>query len=220
MAFPNNLTVIDNFNRTENPVSDGGKWTCPLNTGNGSLETVVGAYLQSTGGDCDGYRNDQDYGPDCEIYATLQTVDVTNGHEWALFARIAATGSIDGYKLSITTSTGPIFTWELRVVTDSSDAALGASFTQPLSNADAVGLQIIGDTLYAWHKPAAGSWTNLTSRVDGSNTYPSAGKFGVYIGGADWQLDSLNGGTIEAGTPNLIQSHFRFRNDDGGLGSP
>ncbi len=200
MAFPT-TAVLDNFNRTENPLSDGGKWTGGTWGSTGVLATNgTQVYYTGTSSNPQYYRNDQTYGPDCEVYCTVAVKPGSNsGFGW-LHARIQQVGSAaaDGYVIRIVEVVAGTDTVEIYRLDNGSFTLLGSAFSQELAAGDSVGFEAVGSTLSVYYKASAGSWTSLGSRTD--TTYASAGYIG--IGGATntaFRLDDFGGGTVATG---------------------
>src|SRR2546426_2494783 len=73
MAFPT-TTILDNFNRAnENPLSDGGKWTNPLISGEGAR--VLTSNAVPINGTNSGYWSDSTLGAHQEGFLTVLTAE-------------------------------------------------------------------------------------------------------------------------------------------------
>jgi hypothetical protein len=216
MAFPT-TTVIDNFNRVnEDPVSDGGKWSIGPDEFGGTNNLRVAndeLHMSTTTTPSNGYRNDQDYGPDTEVYATIAILPATACVLYARLVNIGA-GTTDGYAcyFDFDAADSALI---CRVDNDSL-VGLGASITPPAeySVGDKIGLECIGSTIAAYVYQS-GSWAQLGTRTDG--TYTAAGKIGIRIadGGLNGAVDDFGGGTVVGGggpTPSLrtVQSNLRW----------
>ncbi len=185
-AFPINA-VIDSFTRAdENPL--GSPWGGILTTGEAQLQLLSNQGAGSTADVFNGSVITGPFGPDCEAYMTLATIDVGNRAE--VYARVFNDASgIDAYCVSVVGST-----WSIRKKTNSSDAALGANHTQALSAGDSIGIRCIGDEIQAWYKPSGGIWTMLFTRND--TTWTAAGGIGARMFGTTYRIDDFGGGTI------------------------
>jgi hypothetical protein len=214
MAFPT-TGVIDSFNRSdEDPLSDGGKWSIgPDDFGGTNNLRVVGNECWHGGAtSSNGYRNDQDYGPGCEVYCTITNIPATAVLLYARCVNIGA-GTTDGYAVYFNFS-GTDDALICRVDNDSL-VGLGAAITPPApyANGDKLGLECIGSTIAAYVFQS-GSWTQLGTRTDG--TYTAAGKIGVRLSdaGANTRIDDFGGGTVVGGAPSpslrTVQSNLRW----------
>jgi len=201
MPFPLNV-VLDTFSGGDaNPI--GAPWSHDTH-----LENVAGAVVS---GQLTGSADDfwdaiyaTVFGPSVENYITIPTTAVVPTI-LRIKTRNITTSPID-YHVFYNPST-----WSLFV----DGTQLGASFTQTISNGDSIGLEYNSATgdLIAYYKAAAGSWTALATRND--TTYQTdTGKSTVESQGVAIKYDSFGGGTS---TPTLVQSHYRWRNDDGNL---
>jgi hypothetical protein len=199
MAFPT-TGVIDSFNRAdEDPLSDGGKWSIGPDDfgGTNNLRVASNECLQGSATSSNGYRNDQDYGPDCEVYCTLATTLPTTA--LLLYARCVniGSGTTDGYAVYFNFS-GTDDALICRMDNDSL-VGLGSSIVPPAPYAlgDKLGLECIGSTIAAYVFQS-GAWSQLGTRTD--STYSAAGKIGVRIAdsGSNGRIDDFGGGTVAA----------------------
>jgi hypothetical protein len=214
MAFPT-TGVIDNFNRVnEDPLSDGGKWSIGPDDfgGTNNLRVNGDACWMGTATSANGYRNDQDYGPDCEVYCTIAAVPTTAILLFVRCVNIGA-GTTDGYAVYFNFS-GTDDALICRVDNDSL-VGLGSAIVPPAPFAigDKLGLEVIGTTVAAYVFQS-GSWTQLGTRTDG--TYTAAGKIGLKLSdsGANAKVDDFGGGTVGGGpvapTIRVVQSTLRW----------
>jgi RHS repeat-associated protein len=188
-GFPT-TSVLDNFNRTENPLST--NWVSPL----------LGA-IQANGSTAQGGSAQNasvyttDFAGDTEVYATISTKP-DSGQALALGLRGRDTGSvstIDGYDLVIVVQSGTD-TWMIRRV-DNGVATTLASGTQEYASGDQFGLSIIGTTLTAYYNGMV-----LGSATD--TTYAAAGKLSLTIIGTSARVDDFGGGSaLPTSTPTV-----------------
>jgi hypothetical protein len=193
-AFPT-TGILDNFNRANEDPLGNGNWTCPLRSGDNNLRVLSNLVaLPSAGiqtGNC--YWSAADFGPDTEVFLTISTKPA-NSECLALVARISGAGSsISGYWGEFCSSAGTD-TWDLYRVDSGVFTHLGTQGTAELTNGDKVGLEVIGNNIKLYYKPAAGSWTLKTSASD--STYPAAGKIGINIEQVTARGDDFGGGTV------------------------
>jgi hypothetical protein len=213
MAFPT-TGIIDSFNRSdEDPLSDGGKWSIGPDDfgGTNNLRVFVNEARQGALAASNGYRNDQDYGPDSEVYITLSVIPNTAVVLYARCVNIGA-GTTDGYACYFNFS-GTDDALICRVDNDSL-VGLGSAIVPPAPYAagDKLGLECIGSTISAYVFQS-GAWSLLGSRTD--STYTAAGKIGVKINdsGLNGKFDDFGGGTVVAvGAPTLrtVRSNLRL----------
>jgi hypothetical protein len=199
MAFPT-TGVLDNFNRADAPL--GASWSQgPLNfAANAGLtiaSNVVARGTQASDFRQDSYWNPSTFGPACEVHCKITTVDTVDGQGITLFARFVniGSGTSDGYGLGVEGDGTNMARWVIQRYTNGAwEANLGAPVTQTVAAGDSVGLESVGSTLNAYHKPAAGSWTLLFSRTDA--TYAAAGNVGLSMAGTTVRVDDFGGGTL------------------------
>ena len=189
MPFPT-TSVLDTFNRPdENPLASG--WLGPLTfTGENQLKVLSN---QAAGTTADPSFNSSywntTYGPDVEAYAKVPAINIGNRIE--IYARIVDVHPIDGTDAYCVSVAGTA--WTLRKITNSSSVAIGAIETlTALAANDEFGIEIVGTTLNAWHKPVAGAWTLLFSRTD--STWTTAGFTGLRCFGDIFRIDDFGGG--------------------------
>ncbi len=200
MAFPT-TSVLDSFTRAnESPLSGGGNWAA-ISTAADPLELNSNKVRCSVTGLDISYWTPTNFGPDCEVFATLSTVPVAAGG-MRLYLRIQGEGgsnTFDGYMLrTIWVTGGANDTVTLSVVTNAA-ATLLATFTHEMVNGDKFGLTAVGTVLEAWCAPVAtGVWGSLgtyDTASDGTK-YSAAGKIALGLATAQTVLaDDFGGGT-------------------------
>src|SRR5206468_97597 len=122
------------------------------------------------------------FGPDAEIFVTINTTPGTDSNSIGLYLRIANpnTASLAGYQFAIQRTAGVFNDYSFARVDNGATTALGANVSGPtLVAGDKFGASITGSTLTIWTKQGAGAWTALATRTDA--TYASAGNLGVYL---------------------------------------
>jgi hypothetical protein len=199
VAFPTS-SVIDTFNRAnEDPLSDGGKWSIGPDDfgGTNNLRVAGNECFQGLATSSNGYRNDQDYGPNCEVYCTINQLPSTSVVLYARCVNIGS-GTTDGYVVYFDLFASPDSLVICRMDNDGL-TVLGAGITMGTNFVvgDKVGMECIGSTISAYAYQG-GSWSLLGSRTD--STYSAAGKIGVRLSdsGSNARIDDFGGGTVVA----------------------
>lgn len=195
MAFPT-TGLIDNFDRAD-ATTLGANWTTFITvfTGARSHDIVTNECKAVDVGAQQDYYNVATYGPDCEAYITVRAVASAN-EGFGLFLRLVniGSGATDGYLLKAIKQTGTD-TWEIYRIDNAATTLLGATVTGPeFAVGDQIGFEAIGSTLKGYHKPAAGSWTEVLARTDA--TYSAAGRIGIQSDDQPAVLDDFSGGTV------------------------
>lgn len=198
MSFPT-TGILDNFDGGQPATQLGANWSAdPFGAGN--VKPLYGASgdVQSNGNSCEVWWNPTTFGADCEAGITLST---RGAGDFSLSLRLqggVGTTSCDGYSIYHNNAS----TYQFYRFTNGAGTQLGTDQTQALSDGDSFGAAMIGSTLTAWYKAAAGSWTELASVSD--STYTAGGNIGFYVGtNAAIRLDNFLGGTVvvAGGTP-------------------
>lgn len=199
MDFPT-TGILDAFTGAdENPITT--NWTTQLHSGHDHLRRVSNAMQgQGAGTTSSGWYDIAQYGPDSECYVTITALPDLNS-QVRLHLRLKDLGGTvyDGYQLRLNRNAGAANDQVgIYRVDNAADTLLGAAVTQEFAAGDALGFEAIGSTLKGYHKPAAGSWTELLSRTDA--TYTAAGFVGVLTAEAATPivLDDFGGGKIGA----------------------
>lgn len=163
MTFPQ-ASILDDFNRAEL----GANWTAdPMN--DGSEAPGIGSDELSCSGPPKGvWWSVTTFGPDSEIYFTIgedETVEATGGG-FDLFLRCSnpGTSSVDGYAVHFAKAIGGACTARPWRMSTGAWIDSAVSLTS-LDTGDKIGIRIVGNTLSIWHKPVAGSWTQITQWV-------------------------------------------------------
>jgi hypothetical protein len=131
-------------------------------------------------------------GPDAEVYADVPTVTANNDFIYVMLRITQPNGGGNGYRVRVDKQSGTDVI-SIQRVDNATSTTLGATFSQEVSNGDAIGLRAVGTTLTAYYKPASGSWVALGSRTD--STYTTAGYIGLGVYGSTGRLDNFGGGT-------------------------
>jgi len=205
-AFPT-TTILDTFNRaTEDPLSDGGKWSGnnPLIFGHSHLFTNGTTVVGASSGNNTGYRQDQTYGPDVEVFVDISVVSGTN--IVGVYARVTnpnSSGATDGYDFSLAVSGGTDTIRIGRIDNDVRTILLGC--LQEVSSGDSIGLSIVGNTLTGYYKASGGSWVEAGGSCQTTDsTYTGAGNIGLQVNNTSHRADNFGGGTIVAGAPSSL----------------
>lgn len=189
-TFPD-AAVLDDFNRTENPLANGA-WING-NIISGVTDKMQADGTQATQQQASGWA-DQAYGTmfttgTHEVYATVATQPATD--RIRLFCKVdSATGASAGYELFWRgdTEVAGVFL----VVAGADGTGIGTTWSQALTDGDTWGMRCSNDasgtiTVYR-------SGTEVASRTD--TTYKDrAGYIGMGTNGNDTRLDNFGGGT-------------------------
>jgi hypothetical protein len=190
--------ILDTFTRAnENPLSDGGKWTCAYFTAN-NLQLLSNAVKASTSSDGSCEWNVTTFGPESEAYVTVATLSSTADATAILFVR-AASGTT-GYLLFVCQANDATCDagagWAIiRLDSGLSSPVLLTSASSPISAGDSIGLLVKGSTITGYKK-TGGVWGSVLSTTD--STYSAAGNIGLIIENDSSQgmtLTNFGGGT-------------------------
>lgn len=156
MSFPT-TSVIDIGNRTEDPLSNGGKWTVIAWAGGGAHLVDDGSTITaSSAAFCGMYWNPSAF-TDCEAYAT---VNGTGSPSYVVYAR-AQTAAANGYDIS--TAGGNVL---LQKAVAGSYSTL-ATLVYPTVAGDKIGISCIGTTITGYlFKASTGLWQAVGSVTD------------------------------------------------------
>lgn len=169
MAFPT-TPVIDNFNRANADPPPSASWTGIYGAG---FLIVSSAISKTANADTSGILwSASTFGPDSECYYTVANAGASQA-AGRIYVRIDA-GVTGGYSLTWNAFSTLI---SIKIVASGTETTLGAAIEQPIADGDGIGLEAVGTTLTAYHKPAAGAWTSIGSRSDA--TWAVGGKIGL-----------------------------------------
>ena len=187
------LPTLDAFNRTENPLSDAGRWTNGIN---GSVETGLNTTSNtlacSKTTTCTAWRNAAQYGPDVEVWGRLSTLPGVN-NQLRLLARIQqpGTSTYDGYMLRPNQLAGTDQVLIERV--DNGAIVNLLTVNQELAAGDVFLLRVKGSTVEAWRNDGS-AWSRLGTTTD--STYAGVGFVGVGMRGTTGRADDFGARTI------------------------
>jgi hypothetical protein len=195
MAWPDNTTLIDDFNRA----SLGANWTTGSFDGCSSLSIISSTLLGGASAWPGGYYSAASYGPDCNWYVDISTL----AQPTVLFIRCDGANTPDGYYFN-----GQLGSNNCNITRydAGSGTQLGASFTIT-GTPTKFGVSAVGSSISAYAY-VSGAWqTVLASRTD--TTYTAAGYFALEMADNTGRLDNLSGGTISSGYT-LTADHVHF----------
>lgn len=199
-TFPTTGILTNATGADEDPISEAGEWSWPINGTNNSLKRSSNHIMrgsQNAAAIGQAYLDGQTYGPDCEVYATmlLGEVNVTPGESYGVIARIQnpQTGSINGYFASWKDGTG----WRIFKCVAGTFTQIGSTVTgfNPVDG-DKIGLECIGTSIKFKHY-TGGAWVDRISVTDSGVT--GAGYIGLEMVGTTVQFDDMGGGTVTSG---------------------
>lgn len=226
MAFPT-TGLIDNFNRAdEAPIAS--PWINSIYSGDAQMNLTTNALQRSGSGWGSAYYGGSTYGPDCENYITIAAVGgASDGLEIAVRVTNGDTSAPNGYFLHISGTNG---TWQFWKMTSGTQTSVGTSvdpaFT--IGVGDQIGVEVVGNTLTAYHKPSGGSWSSVFSRTDSTSPHTGAGNLGFLVQSNSWRLDDFSGGTIPTDsshsqdvrtTGDYAFGHFAIGETEQGIGA-
>lgn len=133
---------------------------------------------------------------DAEVWATVSVIPVAN--QVRLVARWDTAGQ-NGYELQMFPIGGGTYQLGLyKYITGTQTSLVNESPMVPTpANGDSIGFSVIGTTLTAYHKPAAGAWTQHLTTTDSSIT--AAGVIGLVSVETAVRFDEFGGGAIASG---------------------
>lgn len=197
MAFPT-TSILDDFNRAdENPLAGG--WSSgPVWYGDPLHKLVSNQAAAVTGGPFHDAVWGTTFAADQEIYVTVATV--TNLTSIALYARLTGentSGYTNAYfSVDFNNSTGNVSLQHY----DGSETVLDtANISGGLASGDSIGMECIGTSIKVYHKPSAGSWTEICSGT--SSAQNVSGKLGITTDSSLglYRLEDFGGGEVVGG---------------------
>jgi hypothetical protein len=206
-AFPT-TGVLDNFNRAGEMPLGNGNWNGPIRPGHPQLKTDGDAVL-SSGGNADSYWSSSIFGPDSEVYVTVDGKSPDNNYCITLACKIANpnSGSFNAYWAEACVAAGTD-TWTIYKFTNDSPTALAMSGSDvELNPGDSIGLECMPGS-QKFKRKSGGNWTDVKTSTD--STYNSvSGYVGLHIE-YGWTGDDFGGGTmVPAGAPGGVQVSSR-----------
>jgi hypothetical protein len=187
--------ILDTFDRANSTTTAGANWTA-LESGANKDRGISSNQLY----DPDAvyswiYWNVAQYGPNCEVYATVSTWP-SAAEPVILYLRLKEMTqdayAFDGYGLWAATAQN-----ELRIyrVDNSTPTLIGAAVSVTLAAGDQLWFKAEGATLTGYQ-----NGVERISRTDA--TYTNAGYLGIYAGAdSTWRLDNFGGGTLLSPPP-------------------
>lgn len=190
--------VTDDFNRADS-ASLGSAWSAgSINPSVTCWPRIVANQAASPAastGWCDRYHLTA-APADGVVFAKIAATQDANGYEISVRGRITDAGSagFDTYQATYVERGSANDEYRLWKAVNGVFTLLASTTTGPNMQAgDQLGLKTQGTTISLWHKPAAGTWTQLLTATDSSIS--SGGQTGIQLRGPNGRLDDLTAAT-------------------------
>lgn len=181
-------TAFDNFNYTENPISNSGKWTNQVLSGHSNLladgTSVSPATTPST--DCSAYRNDTSWTTAVVGMLTITTKVGADDGLYGIYVGLEGaglgSGTPNGYRGEIRIRVGGgADEWRIQIVNAGALSVLSSGTIQEIASGDKFAVvRTSGNAIELWWKSiGTGTWSFIVSTTDA--TYTAGGKVGVHI---------------------------------------
>lgn len=195
------LTLREDCNRNEDPLSHGGDWSQPLMSTHASTWEGTGAFCRrdTVGGTASMWWDTTTFGPNVAVSIEAQDAETTTQGYIQVMGRVQQPGAgdaFDGYvcffelvdeDITIQRVDNAIYT----------DLQICATLSGVISNGDLLACEIIGNTIKAYIKRGT-VWTEECSGTDASNTYPNAGYVAFQVNKNDVTFDSIRFDTLSS----------------------
>lgn len=192
-------TPLETCNRADEDPIGNGQWTTDIISTHAST-IVCSANLidrSATAGDASSWWHVTTYGPDVEV--ALDLPDATGGNTYiGVYFRLTnpGTASANGYTVWWNETTAGLL---IRRLTAGGTTLLTTTAVAVVSG-DSIGASAIGDQICSWHKPAAGSWTQVACVSDpGPTGHSAAGYVGIFASSNGYGADNFWARTVPAG---------------------
>ena len=206
MAFPT-TGILDSFTGSdETPIAT--NWSGPIYSTISQLRRLSNKLAPSATAFGGSWYDISTFGPNCEVYATIDTLANSSSFTGILYARAINpnTTNLSGYIMQIfDTGVGGSGAIGIYREDNGSDTQIGSSYNPPggLQLGDKYGMSCVGAIIAGFYCPVStGIWTSaVISATDA--TYGAAGFLGVALdsAGAAFRLDQFGGGTIAVTPP-------------------
>ena len=192
------LAVVDDFNRANETLSDGGRWRNGVaGSGETGLNVTSSQLACSRSTTCTAWRGNPLYGPDVEV-STRVTVLPGAGNSVRLKARLQQPGTsgYDGYMLRTSQLSGPDEIYLERI--DNGAIVRLRTVTRELAVGDTLLLRVEGAALEAWVKSGS-SWLRVATATDA--TYAAPGSVGMGLRGTVARVDDFGARSTSLSAP-------------------
>lgn len=176
-------TAIDTFTYTENPISNGGKWTNQVLSGDANAQADGSAFTDITASDdASAYRNDAAATMSANMAAMITMVAKPGGDDGLVGIHIAlqgaglGAGTPDGYRGEIRVRTT---TDEFRIqrIDAGTPTVISSGTLQEVSAGDKFAVVRSGSNIELWWKTGS-TWTQVVTVSD--STYTAGGQVGLH----------------------------------------
>jgi hypothetical protein len=184
--------VFDDANRTNEGPPPSASWVNV--SGTQGLKVSSNRWVTDSGGGFWMARSSANFGPDCECYYDIITLDRSVGGAFQIYFRDDLAGN--NYLLGWYTDTSPVD--GLIFTRDDNDVGtnLGSNVGLNCSSGYSFGFEVIGSTLAGYYRTTtSGPFSLISTRVDA--TYSAAGRILIALsGGAGHEIDNIGRGEV------------------------
>lgn len=197
-GFPNsNIVVIDNCNRSD-ASPPGSPWATTDIVGSTNYLSIITNRLGASGSGNSGYIAGP-YGPNFDVTVDVPVAPASGYSAFFLRTQEAGGGTVVGYVLTITPTSGAS-TWKFYKSGGASTPFAEITDGPALAANESWGIRLDGNTATAYHRPDGGDWELvITATVDG--TYSTEGAFGMEVADTTVRFDNLSIGNATGSTP-------------------
>lgn len=210
MSFPA-VTVLDSFKRSEETLSNGGKWKAFFPASSG-LSFCNGTNWETHAKS----DNEGAYWSPVEFsnpgVAITRNVNLEDQGTWWIWACISnpTTSKVSGYRLALTHtgSTGK-FEVKLEKCVENSFSVLSTTTGETYALGDSVGLAVQAGKVEYWHKKGAGAWEERANHADFTYTKGFVAFHGEVANGdtINFEAGSGTGGSPTVENPGKQHGH-------------
>jgi hypothetical protein len=202
MAFPT-LTLLDSFKRSENPLSNGGKWKTffAVTNGPGFCNGTDWENINPASSPQGAYWSPIEFSNPGVALTRDQRID--DGGYWSLWACLTdpTTSKISGYRLKmIHIGSGGKFEVKLEKCVENSFSLFATSPEETFAAGDSIGLAVQAGKIEYWRKKGAGAWEERTNAADATYT---SGFVGFASTGANGDTTNFEAGSATEGAPTI-----------------
>jgi hypothetical protein len=192
-TFPTQ-SVFDDANRTNEGPPPSASWVNV--SGVSGLKVSSNRWVTDSGGGFWMTRSSTNFGPDCECFYDIVTLDRSQGGAIQIYMRDTNTSPGDNYLLGWYTDTSPADVFTFTRNDDDVGTNLGSSVSLNCASGYSFGFEIIGTTLAGYYRTTnSGPFSLVSTRVDA--TYSATGRILIALaGGAGHQIDNIGRGAV------------------------
>lgn len=208
-VFPSTPLLTTSVGPDEDPLSEGGHWSGPIELGVTQLRRIGNLLAANVPNSPSESLWFQSFAPSCEVWLDTIQVLPTTARDVVVAARIVNPGTSSAACYTFVWTNGTGFRYYKMTAGGAAFAQVGSTYTShTLAAGEGIGLRVTGTgtvTLQGYYK-SGGVWVPIPSGTDSTTPLNAGGKIGVGLGDQIVRAVGFGGGSLSNVVADTIAS--------------